>query len=374
MDKIKEIFSKNGKYIILGLLVILLILLLILFFLRADDSDVDRPDDPQVPVQPVDPSDPSDPEDPSTPELVLVEQPLDYSDEYVINIPQNIVQEIDEIEQRHPSFEVLVSDYVTEIESLLKAMGKDRLEYNKEAHTADFVLHNWRSGNDLVTYNVSRDFLSMEFDDAVSITDVNFNPRDKDSLEESIRNFAHRYFSEDFEYRVDEVTTEGLLHRVSFRRELDGFPVDSEIVEEYILLTRDGKIKSGVFLLADFAEIPGSYPLISGSELSRSINLLEYPKTINFYFSEPQDDIDYHTIITEGVSRGNINIDNLELVYYYSDRQQQALVPTFLFQGHGTVVITRRTIESEFVIFASALEPDYVYLPPDSYFELLRSN
>jgi hypothetical protein len=374
MDKVKDILRKKGKFIILGLLFILLILLLVLFFLSNGESDIDEPDT-RIPSQPGAPLDPDDSQPPSVPELALVRQPLNYYHEYEINISQNVIQEVDRMRQEYPSFEILESDYIVEIESFLDAIGKGNLEYKKEAYIENFVIHSWTRGLDVVSYNVSRDFLSMEFKDAVEIPNVNFNPRDNDNLEESIEAFAQRYFSSNFKYHVDEVVMEGLLYRVSFRRKLDSLPVNTETVGEHILLTRDGRLKSGSFLLADFEEnISSKYPLISGPELSRSISLLEYPKTINFFFIEPQEDIDYHDLIGEGVEKGNVNVNNFELVYYYSSRDQQVLVPIFLFEGNGTVVVMRRTIRSNFVIFASALEPDYVLLPPDSYFESLRPN
>ncbi len=371
LKKIEIFFKKHGVYVLVASVILILFILVLILLLRdkdqLDENGVTEP----IPSEVVDPS-----EIPQ--EFLSVKQPLGYSKNYDIRLSSNIFNKLSQKEDKYRGFRIKEVDYLGGLGSFLEDINKENLEYTQEGPTPEMMVYSWQDDKDIVSYGRDRGFLFVRFAQPIALPGVDFNPNNERSLESGLTNFMENYFSSNFRYKVDGVFAEGYFQRIAFSRVLNGVPVHLEIPREYMLLTSDGRLKEGIFLLADFEEYMGlEYALISASELSESISLMEYPKTVEFEILDPEINekyapYGYQLESNPFTQEGTMEISDMEIAYFYSGGTQEVIVPNFIFEAQGLLDVEGDLTESKFVLIASAIESKYVYVHPDSYFENLQ--
>lgn len=315
------------------------------------------------------------------PDLPVVEQPLGYNKNYQISFSPLVIEELVDLEQNlYPSFEVKDEDHFTWVEKFANDLGDFSFKYDKVSPSPEFVHHYWEDGENSITYNFNRESLFFTFVEGVNLPVFDFKSTDVNHLEKSISSFSSEYFSLDFEYSISEIVREGNDYRANFSRTLANYPVYAHMQEEYIIFTTDGRLKSGLFLLVEFSESKSmSYPLIATTELISKISTMEYPKDVKFFNLDPNIEEEYapygYQIYSDPfLQKGTIDVNDSELVYLFSDRSQKTIVPTFLFNGSGTLDVEGKSSRADFKILSNALSPAYVFLPSSSFFEELENS
>ena len=144
-----------------------------------------------------------------------------------------------------------------------------------------------------------------------------------------------------------------------------------------MLLTPDGRLKEATFLLAEFEEYTEmKYPLISSSEFTQNVSSMEYPKIVDFSNLDPRVDDNYEpygyrVYHDPFLQQGTVDVNELEIVYLYSTKFKEVVAPTFLLRGTGLLEIDGNSESADFVVLASALKSEYVYVHPQSHFDKL---
>ncbi len=356
----QEVLKKYGVPVIFGTIVFLLLVLVLILFLRKDTPDSDSP----------------------TPSsgLVVVKQPLGYHKNYSITISPTVVEKLGEYQGfLYPSFKIENSDNLSWVEAFVKDIGSSNLQYSKNSPTPELTNHYWESKGDSVSYNVHRNTLFFTFSQGFTLEKITFDPTDSDNVEKNLKNLSDNYFSPDFEYNLKEIVREGSDYRVNFSRVLDKNVVYVETQEEYLILTPDGRLKEGLFLLAEFSEQKDmNYPLIPSNELVSKISTPEYPKSVSFFNLDPDIEEEYspygyQVYSNSFLQEGNINLNSVSLVYLYTDTNQEILVPVFLFDGDGNLDVEGTTSSADFQVLSSAISSEYVFVESPSFFRQLES-
>ncbi len=362
--RINDFFKKYGVFVAIGFLIIALLTVVLILLLRDKDT---IPLDPET-GRPIPPSD-----------LPVVDQPLGYHKSYQISFSPLVAQDLGDLEANlYASFDVKDVDHFSWVEKFVNDLNSFSFKYSEVSPNPEFIHHYWEDGQNAVTYSFDRDTLFFTFTQGISLPGFDFNLSDTTNVEKNLSAFSKKYFSSDFEYSVSEIVREGNDYRVNFSRTLLNYPVYVDMQEEYLVLTPDGRLKSGLFLLAEFSERSGmSYPLITTTELVSKISTKEYPKDVKFFNLDPNLEDEYvpygyqvysHPFLQEG----SINVESFDLVYLYANRSQKISIPTFLFNGTGTLDVEGKTSGADFVILSNALSPEYVFVPSPSFFEQLE--
>jgi hypothetical protein len=363
--KINSFFKKHGIFVIIAFVILLLLFAVLVLLLRDKDGYTIDPDT-GLPIPSAD--------------LTVVKQPLGYHKNYQISFSPLVVEELEELEYSlYASFDVKDVDHFSWVEKFVNDLKGFSFKYNKVSPTPEFIHHYWEDGDNSVSYNFDRDSLFFTSPQGFSLPGINFDSSDVDKLEKALSKLSSKYFSSKFEYSVKEVVREGNDYRVNFSRTLLSYPVYVDMQEEYLVFTPDGRLKSGLFLLAEFSERNGmSYPLTPARDLVSKISTMEYPKEVKFFNLDPSIEDKYEPYGYQAYSNpflqtGNINVDSFELIYLYSDRSQKISVPTFLFDGKGTLSIEGKSSQADFVILSNALSSKYVFVESPSFFRQLES-
>jgi|GEM_PF-2054090 len=368
-EKIKRFLKNYGLITLIIFAILFLFVLVIIVLLQDEDSELRKNGHDTIDEIP----------DDKLSEFLLVRQPLGFHKNYTIYFTGNVLNRLDQKQEEYPGFMLKQTTHLDWVENFVEDINKGNMEYTKSELTAEKSTHYWEKGEDMITYSEDRGTLFMKFQQPIYIPKIDFNPRDVDNLERNLNNLATNYFSPRFEYEINEIGMEGNYYRVEYSRTLGEYPIYLELPREYLLLTPDGRLKGGMFLLAEFLEYTGmQYPLISSENLRANVSLREYPKNVEFKNLAPEIEEEFYTHGFAAFSNpfkqeGEIEINSMELVYFYTGMSQEIVVPTFLFKGSGLLDVNGSLEEADFTVVANALDLEYVHIPPDSYFDVLES-
>lgn len=372
---VKKLLKKYKKYDRYLPLAVVVVAILVIFLMMLFGQKKTPPlDDPTL-------GDPGSSMDTpgEIPNFFLIEQPLSYHQNYQINISAEAMKDLNRLSQEYSGFKVKNTDHLSWVQNLISSIGKENLEYSKSDPTPDVTIHYWEDENDSISYNLNRDFLFLNITQPVIFENINLDPKNKENLLSGLRSLAKEYFSEQFDYKINDISLEGNYYRVNYSRILNDIPAHMDMQDQYLLLTPDGRLKEGIFLLTEFEEYDEmKYPLISSTDLKNNVSAMEYPKTVYFTILDEQVNEFYepygYFVYSEPFSqKGRMDITEVELIYYYVDKSQLITVPTFIFNGTGLVDVEGDLIEADFEVLASALDSKHVFVHPTSYFNVLKT-
>ena len=359
----KEFLKKYGVITVITSIILLLFILTLILLLRDEGT------------QPVD----FDAERPApSADLDIIDQPLGYHKNYSISFSSNVLEKLNEFEKSfYPSFKINDENHFQWGEKFANDILRGNFQYGEDSVNPELINHYWEDGEDTVSYDYNRDSLFFTLEQGVLLPDTDFVPNDSENVYQNLRNIAKNYFSSDFDYVVEEVFREGNDYRVNFSRLLENQPIYMGSQNEYLILTPDGRLKEGLFLLAEFVQQEDmNYPLISSTQIASEINSLEYPKNVEFFNLPDEVEEEYipygYKVYSEPfLQRGKVDVSDARLVYFYVNRGQGALVINFLFDGVGDLDVEGELTRADFKILASAISFEYVFVPPTSFFEEL---
>ena len=215
----------------------------------------------------------------------------------------------------------------------------------------------WEIPGVSVSYgNKTNNFLFMDFEKPIEIPGVQMNPESKESIQEGLMEITSRIVDGGFEHKIDQIIKEGDYYKVQFRRLLNGIPLHTIHHEPFLILSLEGKLNNAGILLREFEQI-GEVSLLSGDELSKHINELDYPRAFSYvppeavvgypegYWPDERhlQGLEFHDfsyIFWDGKEAGFVDLTDAELVYYYKFLQiddEKPPVPMFLLGGKGYI-------------------------------------
>lgn len=233
LQKIKGFINKNRKILLILSVVLILVLSVFLITNKKEEPESE----------------------------VTQEGTLSFYENYDIKLSDSVVEKLNVYEGEYDTFEVQVKDHQEWAENFAMEIKGGSLKYrlqaypalsNSDIHTLDQSLHYWEDGSNFVFYNVADDFLFFSFEDPSSISEISFDFADLNSIENSLKDINDKFFSEDFNYVIDSIEREGNFYEIRFSRILNDIPIFSLGNELYLLVTPDGRLKEGRFLLAEF--------------------------------------------------------------------------------------------------------------------------
>lgn len=349
-NKIKN-FLKKYKLFVLITVVFLILLVLILLSLRTKtEEDQILTGDDITEVE----------------ESAVASRNYDYPN-YKIEMSSELLRNLQQYEGTYRNYKIALADHLEWAENFVEAIEGETFRYevdpmpaipDSELHYLDQTQHFWLDGKDEVFYDVQSDLLYFYFETPVTLSDVQINTRDKGSAQKSIEDLSERFFSGDFGYRVNEISREGNYYRIEFSRLLAGSPIYLYDNELYLLVTPDGRLKQGKFLLAEFRE-DRQVSVFSSSELYSRINSLDHSKSIVLTPVDPrlyeEFGKSFFVLSITGEENANINLEIGEIVYYYTVKFQEEVVPQYLLNGSGDIDIKGDVIDVNFEILTDAI-------------------
>ncbi len=267
---------------------------------------------------------------------------------YKINIPNEIVAQIDEIvgTEKHPVYKrkkVDISPMVAKFEAKFASAGPV---------VSDFPF---------------KDELSFVFENPVEVANIDFD--NIESVEEFIKNLNTEIFSEEFDYKVKEIVKDGDGYRIDMARILNGNEVFMYNSSPYLYFTPEGKLKAGSFHLTKFEEA-GEVHLLSGEKLRQFVNAPRWRKNVGFTFKNPEDYEDFDIkgemrgflLALSNEQEGRIDFTGVEpkIVYYFAGDGYEYVLPALLLDnGSGVTNMKGKDYEANFQVLANMLTIDY---------------
>lgn len=344
LEKIKSFFRKNKKVVII-VSVFLGIILLVFLLTLGEDQEEEREDG------------------------IVPSEEIEYRslfENYNINLSTEVVQELNKYAGDYGNFEIEIRNHVDWVDNFAKDIKQGELEYREtlypvikdsELHTLDQSHYFWESDEDVVFYDVASDYLFFNFETPSNISNLLFNPSEEESVEEALNEISERFFSGDFEYRVDNIDREGNFYKIEYNRMLDEVPILTLGNELYLLVTPDGRFKEGRFLLAEFRNF-GRTNVISGDNLSEVINNKDFFKSVEFKLKDTslyEDLVDaYGDFRITGDETAQVDAIAGELYYYYRDKFHELVHPRFKLLGEGLVQISNDEFEASFNVITDS--------------------
>lgn len=338
LQKIKGFINKNRKILLILSVVLILVLSVFLITNKKEEPEFE----------------------------VTQESTLSFYENYDIKLSDSVVEKLNVYEGEYDTFEVQVKDHQEWAENFAMELKGDNLKYrlqaypalsNSDIHTLDQSLHYWEDESDFVFYNVADDFLFFSFENPSSVSGISFDFADLNSIENSLKDINDKFFSEDFNYVIDSIEREGNFYEIRFSRILNDIPIFSLGNELYLLVTPDGRLKEGRFLLAEFRNSTIKSTVSSGTDLLKNINNPVFEKSIFFEFLDLDryNDFDmYFDIFDYVYEKADISISDGDLYYKYRDKFNKNITTQFLLYGGGFVEIDGEEIESSFDIIANS--------------------
>lgn len=314
-----------------------------------------------------------------------VDQPISYEEDKDVEVPANIVIKNDLGDDTLPIFEIIKEDKVGGVQDFLVAAGHG---FDKRISVEDIV-YTWsenESGTLYVTeYNSIYDRVFFRFEDSVDFNISSGSILTESDMETFFVDFVHEVWNSDFEYINFNVSLEGNSYRVEANRAIGEYPLEVsgfESYSDYLVVDRDGKVSEGRFYLFEYDTDSAQYlDLLSIDLLDSVINRDDYPKEFNqltpIGFEEAYPDLNpfQHE---DGTTYGDVpafdaisEMDDLDrcttekvsIVYLYFTNNYNELSPVYRLDCRGDIVFDGKVFETWAVIYASAIDPEYVYVP-----------
>lgn len=187
------------------------------------------------------------------------------------------------------------------------------------------------------------------------------------------------YFNTSFSYINVSAQNESGNLRITANRDIAGYPLEIAghfDYSDYIVVDKNGDLIRGKIYLFQYDERkPITLEVLTALQLESVIGRPEYPKEINEF-----NPIGYEPEFTYKEGHGgdgsyigayddksptieSCEADNMYLVYYYMNNQYDKLTPMYHVDCMGEKVIEGVAYSVPMLIYASAIDPEYVYIP-----------
>jgi hypothetical protein len=291
----------------------------------------------------------------------------DYED-YKLLLSDDVINDLNKYTHLYGVYQIQIIDHSDWAENFVGSLGRDDLKFEKisrpalagsDIHTMDQSQYLWVKDNhhsEFVSYDVAYDIVSFKFQDGIDIPGVTINPNNPASILRGLRSLSKQFFSEDFNFRVDNIVKNDAHYVIYYSRLLDGVAVKS-VSEPSLTVTPEGKLVEGSFLLAEFKEHSKTkVPTID--YIIQNLENLSTNKVI-ISFSLPYDtyESDYEITRKETV---RANLEQADLVYQYGSKFNILIAPSLIFKGKGVVETELDTFETQFEVYFHLLSREEI--------------
>ncbi len=303
--------------------------------------------------------------------VALIEQPLFFYEDKTITINSDVYKDWKNTNKKYDIYKIKTDNLNIKVEGILS-----QLNINTPTKTGfDNLFYAWNNkSGDSVQYNVKTQSVEIKLVNHLNIfTDI-ASPSD-DQLKALLPSFVHKYINGSYEYTGVTVEKKSGETIVSGRRLLNGIPIQiSGSVSNYdqVILDDRYNLKGATILLVSFEDIiSDKLKVIKPKELANVISKNEYPKEIatllpnglkinvNLEDESHGDNLEQRDIPIPS----SFNAKNIELVYLFSNTDQQFLTPVYRLAIEGQITYKGSTYNVDGVVNASAIDPDHVYIP-----------
>lgn len=321
--------KNKKKYIIIGLIVIVPTILLIIFLLSSKEG--------KYPSEPI-----------WQKSLVSDNQNIELSD-----------TEIDS-NQEYFLWEISESVKLDAVKDMVNSLGDSfKLDEYQEG-----IFYLWKSGEDSVFFDLDKNYLLFEYSKGIEINEAEIGDR-------AFGRFVNGYFNSNWNYKVFKTDKGSNGETIYYAKRVLFGDTLVEVREHHqqtdYLALKDGKVMYGKILLTDFVKTDVKVPLISKEDLTKYLNLPNYPKETYPQYSglgsSLLEEIDYLSATFEevGDSLSECKSTSSSLIYYYKSFNQELLTPVYKLELQCKIMYKEEEYSVPAISYVNAIHPDYVY-------------
>jgi hypothetical protein len=361
-SKLKNLKKENIIFLAIILVAILIGIILYLFTTGGDDT-------------------------PPKLEPGSVDQSLPFQEGKTIEINPNDEGFVNEVNyDKLPVYELIADNHVDLVRTFLVESGNGTF---RQENYSDIV-YQWTANKSddfyAVEYSVAFDRVFFRFEEGFSPSKLGNQSYSKDSLAQYFTSFAQGYFNSEFEYTDFKVSTVGRDFKIEANRSIDGVPLEVSGFQEfsdYLIVEENGEVSEGQFYLFEYDEKSGvELDLLSPLQLGSVISRDDYPREFNqrapvgydpsdFGYEEyPLDpgssfagDPPLSESLEEIPTVTSCTATGMKVVYFFTNTSTNKLAPVYKIDCHSKVMISDKEYDVPVVIYASAIDPEYVYIP-----------
>jgi hypothetical protein len=348
VEKLKPFFEKYRTWIIWGGAVLFVSIVIIWATLAARDRASQEP-------------------------LTLVENPLQNDVSHTVVIGKDKIEEADFPESLEV-FNLISRNYHQDIDTLLSRLN--RTGYDKTA--IQTALYTWAKGESYFEYVPDSQNLYFRFADAVA-TGIDVRVNSSESAGQYLTEFYKKYFDREYEFLNVQIDSQANRIEIEANRSVNGYPLyirGHTMYTDHLVIDSNGNLYEGNLLLVEHSTDDSEMvDLVDISNLQAAMSQSDYPKEV-FQVYGPSHDHDVEedlenpqgdTDVFEGepAVATSSTLENVQIVYYFSDVGFKQLAPTFRIESEGTIRDGGEIVTVPLIIYANALDPARVYVPSE---------
>lgn len=302
--------------------------------------------------------------------LALIDQPLYFYDKKTITVNKSIYEKL-KFKKSYDIYRIKSENLNIKVEGIMTQLNINaptKVGYSN-------VVYQWKNkSGDNVEYNAMNQSVDFKLANRLSIFDI-ANPSDEE-YKSLLQKFAQKYFNKDYTYSDIILEKSPSEIKISGRRLLNGIPIQTPGLfknSDYIILDERNSFKAGKISLVSFEEKPSDkFEIVQPKDLVKLISKPTYPKEISTDVPNglelQNNNVDVREF-SDNLVDGNIpkptslNSKSIELVYLFSNVDQQFLTPVYRLIVEGQIVYNGSTYNVEGVVNSNAIDPAHVYIP-----------
>lgn len=355
-----SIKSLTQEQIIVGLTVTALVLIGLIYFASRGE------DEPEL-------------------EVGSIEQPLQYENNKQIELDEATIENINKDEEitSLPIYDFKKVNHSSLVQNFMVEIG-DGFVARKNF---DDIVYYWTPDADypeyVTEYNAIFDRVFFRFVEPRAVDKVTVSVSSND-LGAFFSQFVNTYFSKDLEYGQFKISSVGRGFRIEANRMIDGVPLQVQAAEsysDYLVIDSDGRIIEGSFYLFDYDEKSSvEVDLVDIATLGAVISRNDYPLMfqqgdpvglnyeelgVEAYEYDPESGFqgDAYDLDEEIPQAESCTATRIEIVYLFVNINAEKLAPVYRIDCRGKVTIKEKQYDVPIIIYASAIDPQYVYVP-----------
>lgn len=311
-----------------------------------------------------------------------IRQPLTQYTNKQVNIPDDVSDEYDAT-INYNVFTVEQVNKIEQVREFINLINKQGLIFSADQG----LNYNWVSEQgvenfEFIQYDANLQSLAFSLRIYPKLNQISSSLVAEREFEELFNSFAREYLKVDYTYSNFKTIEAGEAYMITANRVVDGLTVYNNTATEYteyLLVSKSNELLGGQFSFIEVND-PKEANILNTYALSQVISRADYPKQIhqvspeNFDYSLyetvgglPLEESDYgdgpstaYTLETPN----NCNAKEVKLGYLFQSSNQGTMSPTFRVLCSGVTSYKGQNFELDMIIFASAIDPKFVYVAP----------
>lgn len=307
--------------------------------------------------------------------VALIENPLFFYKNFTVEIPKSVSEKVEINKKGVEILKIENENLNIKIESILSQL---QVSLPNKTNTAS-IFYEWKNKQgDLAQYDAKTQKLNIVLVDKKNIFPNIALPSDT-QLASLLSEFVFKYINSDFKYFDTNLIKENGNYKIEGRRMINNLPLSYPGMSKYhdiIILDSNLNLISAEISLLEIEKEPlDRIKLVKPISLDRVISTEKYPKSVNQGLPQglkekkdgkvksESDNLDVGIAkVTKAVAQ------TLSVVYYFSNINQQFLIPVYRIEGSGKIIYKGQEYSVPVIVNANALDPDKVYIPSNISF------